>query len=188
MAQTMIGGIVQAMKPTMKIFSASAPVSCDKQGVAGIDADDGDEDDQAEVLEDVARGVRRVAEEAQARRDRRDDDAGDEQPAGIAEADLGAEGRELDRADQEAEDHAERQGQQVGRGARALTIRPKAAPTSETADFTPDDREDVHPLQLGIGADRDRHAGALEADDLDLIGARQGAPFARASSSGAPCW
>ena len=51
-------------------------------------------DDEAEVLEDVARGVRRVAEEAQARDDRRDDDAGDQQPAGVAEADREAADRE----------------------------------------------------------------------------------------------
>src|SRR5215207_906868 len=36
MAQTTIGGIVQAMKPTMKIFSASAPVSWDRRELPGL--------------------------------------------------------------------------------------------------------------------------------------------------------
>ena len=43
-----------------------------------------------------------------ARHDRRHDHAGDQQPAGVAEADLCAEGRELDRPDQQAQDHAHR--------------------------------------------------------------------------------
>ena len=79
-------------------------------------------------------------------------------------------------ADQEAEDHAERQGQKVGRG-RGPDDPPEGRADLGDRGLHARDREDVHPLQLGIGADRDRHAGALEADDLDLIGARQGAPF-----------
>ena len=111
--------MVQAMKPTTKILSATAPDQLREQARAGVDADDGDEHDQPEVLQDVAGGVRRVAEEAQPRDQRRDDHARHQQPAGIAEADVRAGDRERDRADQEAEDHAERQRQQVGRRARA---------------------------------------------------------------------
>ncbi len=108
-----------------------------QQRVAGIDADDRDEDDEAEVLQDVARRVRRVAEEAQPRHDRRHDHARDQQAAGIAEADRGAECRELDRADQEAEDHAERQRQQVGRGAGTRDPAEHRRRRCSTAPFRP---------------------------------------------------
>ena len=143
-----------------------------EQAVAGVDADDRDEDHETEVLEDVARRVRRVAEETQPRRDRRHDHARDQQAAGIAEANLRSECRELDEPDQQAEDHADGQGQQVRGRARTRDATEHFSGFLDRA-LEADNGEDVHPLQLGLQADRERHAAAFVVHDLQLAGERR---------------
>jgi hypothetical protein len=60
-AQTMKGGMVQAMKPTMKIFNATAPLSCASSPAPRVDADDGDEHHETEIFQHIAGCIRRVA-------------------------------------------------------------------------------------------------------------------------------
>ena len=49
------------------------------------------------------------------------------------------------------------------------TTRPNSAPTLDDRVLQADDRDDVHALQLGVVADRDRHAAALDLDELHLV-------------------
>ena len=55
--------------------------------------------------------------------------------------------------------------------------RPQCCPDLINRALDPDDAYDIHHLQPGVAADRDGHARTLQSDDLDLVGARQRAPF-----------
>ena len=145
-AHTMKGGIVQAMKPTTKIFKAMAPVSWASRLAPALTPTIADEHHEAEILQDVARRIGCVAEEPQPRDDRGYDDAREQQTAGIAQADLRAESRKLDQSDQEAKDHAGRERQQVRRRIGASDSTKLGADLLDRG-FEAHNREDVHALQ-----------------------------------------
>jgi hypothetical protein len=69
-------------------------------------------------------------------------------PPGVAQADAGAEGREGDRADQQAQDHADGQRQQVG-AVLGAAKRPSSCAALATALLQAGHEQHVHALQLG---------------------------------------
>ena len=75
-------------------------------------------------------------------------------------------------ADQQAEDHADGQRQQVRGRARTRDAAEQFSGFFDGA-LEADNGEDVHPLQLGLQAHRERHAAALVVHDLQLAGERR---------------
>ena len=63
------------------------------------------------------------------------------------------------------------QRQQIGRGVGPRDAAPHLAEFVD-GGFQADDRDDVHPLQLGLETGRNRHAAALDLGDLQLAGNR----------------
>ena len=63
------------------------------------------------------------------------------------------------------------QRQQIGRGVGARNASPHLAEFVD-GGFQADNRDDVHPLQLGLETGRNRHAAALDLGDLQLAGNR----------------
>ena len=163
-------------------MSAIAPVSCASSEAPGVDAHDRDEGDQAQVLEDVARGVGRAAEEPQPRDDRRDEDAREQQAAGVAQADREAAHRHVDL--RRSAGPATMPTDSVSRSVAVLgrATLPSAAASLSTALLSPATNSTSNRCSLVSAPSGNRHAAALHAD---APGAGRRTP--RCGTPSAPC-
>ena len=160
-AQTMKGGIVQAMKPTMKIFSATAPVSCASSPAPALTPTMATNTTRPRSSSTLRAAFGVLPKKRS--RDTIEDTITPESssPPALPRPILAPKAGNSIMADQEAEDHAGRQCQQVGGRVGAGNATPHFRKLVDRG-FQADDGDDVHPLQFGLEARRERHAAALE--------------------------